>query len=102
MEARDSNSVEVECTPGSITVARARPVNCRSVDPNRPLKGSFWSSIASKVEGLGVTRECEHIVLNRYNAVEYEGNTLASPAFGDVKVLRRKVAFEIHRSKMLL
>ena len=35
---KESNSVEVACAPGPITVARARPANCRSVDPNRPLK----------------------------------------------------------------
>ena len=61
---------------------------CNPVDPNRPRnlgrKGSFWSSIDSIAEGLGVTRECEHQVLNRYRAVEYECNTLASPSFGDV------------------
>ena len=75
---------QVECASGSITVARARPVHCSSVDPNRPLKGLFWSGISSQAEGLAVTRECEHIVLNRYNAAQYEGNNLASPAFGDV------------------
>ena len=41
-------------------------------------------SSSPRSEGLGVTLECEHIVLNRYNAVQYEGNSLASPAFGDV------------------
>ena len=83
---RDSEdrSEQVKCASGSITVARARPDRCRSVDPSRPLQGSFWSSAASQTKGLGVARECEHIVLNRYNAVQYEGNTLASPAFGDV------------------
>ena len=75
MEARESNSIEVECAPGAIAVARARLAMYKSVDPNRPLKGSFWSSIDSKDEGLGVTRECEQQVLNRYRAVEYEGNT---------------------------
>ena len=83
-EAQSSNSVHVECAPGSITVARARPGNCKPVDPNRPMRGSFWSSSSSRSEGLGVARECEHTVLNRYNAVKYEGNSLASPAFGDV------------------
>ena len=84
VEARKSNSIEVECAPGAITVARARPTLCKVVDPNRPLKGSFWSSIDSRDESLGVTRQCEHRVLTRYKGVEYEGNTLASPAFGDV------------------
>ena len=79
-----SISIEVECAPAAITVARARPAMCRPVDPNRPLKGSFWSSVDLVDEGLGVPRECEHHVLNRYRAVEYECNTLASPAFGDV------------------
>ena len=83
---RDSEdrSEQVKCASGSITVAKARPSRCKSVDPNRPLRGSFWSSAASQAEGLGVARECEHIVLNRYNAIRYKGNTLASPAFGDV------------------
>ena len=74
----------MECAPGAITVARARPALCEPVDPNRPLKGSFWSSIGARDDGFGVTRECEHQVLTRYKAAEYEGSTLASPAFGDV------------------
>ena len=89
MEARESNSTEVECAPGAITVARARPAMCRSVDPSRPLKGSFWSSVDAIVEGIGVTRECVHQVLNGCRAVEYEGNTLASPAFGDMFCMPR-------------
>ena len=57
VEAREPNSIEVECPPGAITVARVRPKMCNAADPNRPLKGPFWSSIDSVVEGLGVTRE---------------------------------------------
>ena len=70
VEARESNSTEAGCAPGPITVARARPAMCKSVDLNRPLKGSFWSSVDSIVEGLSVTRECEHQVLNRYKTVD--------------------------------
>jgi hypothetical protein len=86
-----SRSVKSKCASGSITVARARPDRCKPVDPNRPLQGSFWSGSDLHAEGLGVTRECEHIVLNRYTAVLYEGNTLASPAFGDAYCSLRDV-----------
>ena len=91
MIVRDSEdrSEQVKCALGSIVVARARPSRCKSVDPNRPLQGSFWSSAASQAEGLGVARECEHIVLSKYNAAQYEGNIIASPAFGDVYCKQR-------------
>ena len=83
---RDSEdqTEQVKCASGSITVARARLDRCKSVIPSLPLQGSLWSSAASQAEGLGVARECERIVLNRYNAAQYEGYTLASLAFGDV------------------
>ena len=38
----------------------------------------------SRGECPGVTRECEHQVMTRCKAAEYEGSTLASSAFGDV------------------
>ena len=60
-----------------------RSVFASVVDPNRPLQGSFWSGGDSHAEGLGVVQECEHIVLNKYNAALYEANALTSPAFGD-------------------
>ena len=89
MRDSEDRSEQVKCASGSITVARARPSCCKSVDPNRPLQGSFWSSAASQAEGLRAVRECEHIVLSRYNAAQYERNNLASPAFGDVYCKQR-------------
>ena len=67
-----------------ITVVRARPALCEAVDPYRPLGVSFWRGAGSHDANLGVVRECEHQVLARYRSVECEGNTLTSPAFGDV------------------
>ena len=58
------------------------------MDPNRPLQGSFWSSAASQAEGLGVARECEHIVLSRYNAAQYEGNTLQRTCVDKIPAIR--------------
>ena len=80
----EDQSGQVQCASGSIVVARARPLACNSVDPNRPVQGSYWSSAASQDESLGVARECEHIVLSKYNAARYEDNSITSPAFGDV------------------
>ena len=100
VETRESNSIE-DCAPGAITVARAHPALYKAVDPNRPLKGSFWSSIGSRNASLGVTRECEQQVLTRYKAVEYEGNTLASPAFGDV-VCKPRDREELHFVRRVL
>ena len=85
--ARASRAIEVACAAGAITVARAHPASCEATEPSRPLGGSFWSGAGSRGANLGV--ECEHQVLARFRAVEYEGNTLTSPAFGNVYCMPR-------------